>query len=86
MRYALIALTILAAGGSGTVRARTLDAVRESGVIRMCAHPNSLPFASSTANPPGFQVELGRALAESARRVADDGLDPDHLSGAAHRL
>ncbi|HEY6432097.1 MAG TPA: transporter substrate-binding domain-containing protein [Acetobacteraceae bacterium] len=61
--YALIALTLLAAAGSATVRARTLDAVRESGVIRMCAHPNSLPFASSTANPPGFEVELGRALA-----------------------
>lgn len=46
-----------------SVHARTLQAVKESGTIRMCAHPNSLPFASRTANPPGFQIELGRAIA-----------------------
>jgi polar amino acid transport system substrate-binding protein len=43
--------------------ARTLDAIRASGSISLCAHPNSLPFASRTAQPPGFQVELGQALA-----------------------
>ncbi len=43
--------------------ARTLDAVRASGQIGLCAHPNSLPFASKKDDPPGFQVELGRALA-----------------------
>jgi polar amino acid transport system substrate-binding protein len=57
-------LLALALGAfAGPVGARTLSAVREGGEIRMCAHPNSLPFASKTANPPGFQVELGRALA-----------------------
>jgi polar amino acid transport system substrate-binding protein len=44
--------------------ARTLSAIRESGSISLCAHPNSLPFASRTAQPPGFQVELGQALAQ----------------------
>jgi polar amino acid transport system substrate-binding protein len=48
----------------GSADARTLSAVKESGEIRMCAHPNSLPFASRTADPPGFQVELARALAQ----------------------
>jgi polar amino acid transport system substrate-binding protein len=43
--------------------ARTLSAIKESGSISLCAHPNSLPFASRTAQPPGFQVELGQALA-----------------------
>lgn len=46
------------------VTARTLSAIRESGSISLCAHPNSLPFASRTAQPPGFQVELGQALSK----------------------
>ena len=42
---------------------RSLDTIRSYGTIGLCAHPNSLPFASKTADPPGFQVELGQALA-----------------------
>jgi polar amino acid transport system substrate-binding protein len=42
---------------------RSLDAIRSIGTLGLCAHPNSLPFASKTADPPGFQVELGQALA-----------------------
>jgi polar amino acid transport system substrate-binding protein len=60
-------LTVLAVVGSGSMSsagARTLAMIKESGVIRLCAHPNSLPYASKTAEPPGFQVELGRALAK----------------------
>ncbi len=61
----LAMLALLAATGIGqTASARTLAAIRERGSISLCAHPNSLPFASRTAQPPGFQVELGRALAE----------------------
>jgi polar amino acid transport system substrate-binding protein len=45
-------------------QARSLAAIRESGTIGLCAHPNSLPFASKTADPPGFQIELGKALAK----------------------
>jgi polar amino acid transport system substrate-binding protein len=44
-------------------QARSLDAIRDSGVLGLCAHPNSLPFASKAGNPPGFQIELGNALA-----------------------
>jgi polar amino acid transport system substrate-binding protein len=48
----------------GSADARSLAAIKESGAIRLCAHPNSLPYASRTADPPGFQVELGQALAK----------------------
>jgi polar amino acid transport system substrate-binding protein len=47
----------------GAAQARSLDTIRSYGTIGLCAHPNSLPFASKAANPPGFQVELGQALA-----------------------
>jgi polar amino acid transport system substrate-binding protein len=48
---------------SGPAQARSLDTIRSVGAIGMCAHPNSLPFASKAGDPPGFQIELGQALA-----------------------
>ena len=53
---ALLGLTHLA-------EARSLVAIRESGVLGLCAHPNSLPFANKAGDPPGFQIELGNAFA-----------------------
>ena len=50
-------------GLSGPAQARSLDAIRSAGVLGLCAHPNSLPFASKAGDPPGFQVEMGQALA-----------------------
>lgn len=50
-------------GLADAAQARSLDAIRESGVLGLCAHPNSLPFASKSGDPPGFQIELGNALA-----------------------
>jgi polar amino acid transport system substrate-binding protein len=50
-------------GSTGVVQARSLDSIRASGVLGLCAHPNSLPFASKAGSPPGFQIELGNALA-----------------------
>ena len=50
-------------GLNGPAQARPLDTIRGFGAIGLCAHPNSLPFASKAGNPPGFQVELGQALA-----------------------
>ena len=47
----------------GPTQARPLDAIRSSGALGLCAHPDSLPFASKVGDPPGFQVELGQALA-----------------------
>jgi len=58
-------LAILVAFGlAHPAPARTLKAIQERGAISLCAHPNSLPFASRTEQSPGFQVELGRALAQ----------------------
>jgi len=44
--------------------ARSLDMIRAAGALHLCAHPNSLPYANKAGNPPGFQVELGKALAK----------------------
>jgi polar amino acid transport system substrate-binding protein len=46
-----------------TAGARPLAVIRDRGVLSLCAHANALPFASKTQDPPGFQIELGRALA-----------------------
>jgi len=45
------------------VQARTLAEVKAKGAISMCANPDALPFASEKANPPGFQIEIARAIA-----------------------
>jgi polar amino acid transport system substrate-binding protein len=58
------ALAVLACAATGPAAARSLATIQASGAIRLCAHPNSLPFASRTAEPPGFQIELGQALAQ----------------------
>jgi polar amino acid transport system substrate-binding protein len=60
----ILPLIILAVIGlSGPAQARSLDTIRSVGALGLCVHPNSLPFASKAADPPGFQVELGQALA-----------------------
>ena len=63
MKIILFLMVGAAMGLSGAAQARSLDAIRESGVLALCAHPNSLPFASKAGDPPGFQIELGKALA-----------------------
>ena len=62
LRTILASLALLA--GVHAASARTLQAIRERGTISLCAHPNSLPFASRSEQPAGFQIELGRALAD----------------------
>src|SRR5215470_19651832 len=62
-RKAALAAVLVIGMTSSTVGARPLEVIRDRGVLSMCAHANSLPFASKTQDPPGFQIELGRALA-----------------------
>src|SRR5712691_193810 len=50
-------------GLMGSAQTRSLDTIRSVGALRLCAHPISLPFASKAGDPPGFQVEMGQALA-----------------------
>ena len=47
------------------VAARTLAEVQARGVISMCANPDSLPHSSNKPDTPGFQIEIGRALANA---------------------
>jgi polar amino acid transport system substrate-binding protein len=60
---AILPLVVAIAGLIGPAQGRPLNSIRDFGSIGLCAHPNSLPFASKEGNPPGFQVELGQALA-----------------------
>src|SRR3954466_4823935 len=56
-------LLALLALGPGDAAGRTLEAIQSRGAIAVCAHANALPFASRKDNPPGFQIEIARALA-----------------------
>jgi polar amino acid transport system substrate-binding protein len=65
MRFLLLAAVLATTQlFAESASARSLDAIRERGSIGLCAHPNSLPFASKTGDLPGFQIEMGRALAQ----------------------
>jgi len=44
--------------------ARTLQQIRALNTISMCAHPDALPYATNNDDRPGFQVEIGRAIAQ----------------------
>lgn len=54
-----VGLTLPAVGN-----ARTLAEVRSLGAISMCANADALPYASKNPEQPGFQIELGRAIAQ----------------------
>ena len=54
---------VLVALAAAPSLARTLAEVQARGEISMCANPDALPHASNRADVPGFQVEMGRALA-----------------------
>jgi ABC-type amino acid transport substrate-binding protein len=60
---ALVAL--LAALAAAPSSARTLAEVQARGEISMCANPDALPHASNRADMPGFQLEIGRAIADA---------------------
>jgi polar amino acid transport system substrate-binding protein len=49
---------------SESADARTLAEVKSLGAISMCANADALPYASNKPETPGFQIEIGRAIAE----------------------
>jgi len=57
----MLALGALLPAAAG---ARTLEEVKSLGAISMCANGDALPYASKDPEQPGFQIELGRAIAE----------------------
>jgi polar amino acid transport system substrate-binding protein len=60
---ALLMILLAAIAAPLPAAARSLAAVKEGGAITVCAHPNSLPFASKDGKQHGFQIELAEALA-----------------------
>lgn len=44
--------------------ARTLEQIKALGALSMCANPDGLPYSSSKPDLPGFQIEIGRAIAQ----------------------
>jgi ABC-type amino acid transport substrate-binding protein len=60
-RLVLAALLVLALASPAA--SRPLAAIRDRGSLSLCAHANALPFSSRKGNPPGFQIEIGEALA-----------------------
>jgi polar amino acid transport system substrate-binding protein len=62
--YIIGAAIALGALAPGNAMARTLEEVKSLGAISMCANGDALPYSSKDPDKPGFQIELGRALAE----------------------
>jgi polar amino acid transport system substrate-binding protein len=63
----LLALFVLSSALLGaSAEARTLAEVQSLGAISMCANPDAMPHSTSKdSTNPGYQVEIGRAIAES---------------------
>jgi ABC-type amino acid transport substrate-binding protein len=62
IRVVAAGIVLLALAGAG--HARPLAEVRQRGEISLCANPDALPYSSNRPQAPGFQLEIGRALAE----------------------
>ena len=62
-RWIVIGSAALAIAATDVAMARTLAEVRAIGAISMCASPETLPYASDKPGDPGFQIEVGRAIA-----------------------
>jgi len=78
MKLLALATLALAAGSLAPLaEARSLDIIRAQGAIGQCVHPNALPFSSRKGEPPGFQIELGEAIAKQIGVV----LEPIWLIG-----
>jgi ABC-type amino acid transport substrate-binding protein len=61
-RFALVTVLGLSAALEAAEH-QGLGAVRQRGYLRVCADPSNLPFSSSDAATPGFEVELARLVA-----------------------
>jgi polar amino acid transport system substrate-binding protein len=49
---------------STITEAKPLADIQAAGEISVCVNPNALPFASEKDDPPGFQIEIARAIAK----------------------
>jgi len=62
-RTCIVFVVALTLAFSAYIHARTLAEIKFKGAISLCANPDALPFASARADPPGFQIEIARAIA-----------------------
>ena len=61
----VVALAALVLAGLDTpLDARPLAAVRQRGVLSVCAPPNALPAATKRGEPRGIQIDLAQAIAD----------------------
>jgi polar amino acid transport system substrate-binding protein len=60
----LVCLALASASPVPDADARTLAQIRQVGAISICANPDALPYSSSRADSPGFQIEIARAIAQ----------------------
>ena len=67
-RFGVLALTaavmIFVSAAVSFALARPLDSIKARGKLLVCANPNALPFSSKNGERPGFELELGEALAK----------------------
>jgi ABC-type amino acid transport substrate-binding protein len=64
MRRALVILGALTLSmGVALAQQEGLEALRQKGYVRVCADPSNLPFTSTEAATPGFEIELARLIA-----------------------
>ena len=63
-RIAWRALALAGAVAVASAGARPLEEIKSRGELSLCANPDALPYASDRADTPGFQLEIGRAIAE----------------------
>ncbi len=66
MRRRGILVTVVGAGAlamlGASASAAPLSAIRESGTLTVCAHPDALPFSSQGQAQRGFQLEIADVL------------------------
>jgi ABC-type amino acid transport substrate-binding protein len=60
-----------ASGPNMTEFTDTLERAKANGVLTGCAYPYTFPFAQVNSDPPGFDVEILRALAKRAGMRVD---------------
>ena len=64
---ALVSLTAIAAEGDDPDESKdSLGRARDRGFLNVCADPYQYPQSEQSADPPGFDVEIVRAIAKSA--------------------
>ncbi|HUH86081.1 MAG TPA: transporter substrate-binding domain-containing protein [Stellaceae bacterium] len=63
MRLSSAVLAVLLLFLATSVSARSLDEIKASGTLAVCAHPNALPFSAKDGKIHGFQLDMAEALA-----------------------